>query len=313
MKDITTFFISDKEVLCLGKPYVLGKLLIDFLETDLTMYEAERVRIKNVIDSNDESTMKLFTKDLTAPTIMKRGYGGLDYMLLNISEDMTLKEKYAVYAIYKALILVNHVYFRVIDYSSISKFNHIELLKAFDLLSLQNEYKEAMEKCLLKDTSDKTPIKKYLDYKPNITGRAEVLFEISEDMNLYEVFVASDISSVLYIEFMKMIQNNICVVRCENCQKLFIPETKGNYDVKYCSEKACRQSGAVNAFKKKIKNNPVYGEYEKAYKRYYAQKRKGIVTQEWFDEWVKNASKLKKEALQGNLSFDEFKEQISKK
>ena len=68
---------------------------------------------------------------------------------------------------------------------------------------------------------------------------------------------------------------------------------------------------SLKDFKDKVKNNPVYNEYEKVYKRFYARKRKGLITQEQFVIWVKKSSKTKKEALKGNLSFDEFKTIIS--
>ncbi len=316
MTEKTTFSISEKEVLCLGKSYVLGQLFIDFLELDLTAYEAERLKIESIIKNNDETAMKEYTKDLKIPKKMQRGYSGIDYMLLNISEDMELELKYTIYAIYKALFLVDHVYFSVIDYSAMSKLNSKEILKAFDLVSLQSNYKDAMEKCLLKDTTEQTPIQRYRDNKISVEGKAEVLFEISEAMTLYEVYIASNISSLLYVEFMKMVQNSVFVAICENCGRYFI--IKGKYDMKYCDRiakgdtRTCQEIGAINSFKNKIKNDPVYREYEKAYKRYYAQKRKGVITQEQFDNWVKTASKTKKEALKGNLSFDDFKDLISK-
>lgn len=316
MTEKTTFSISEKEVLCLGKSYVLGQLFVDFLELDLTAYEAERLKIESIIKNNDETAMKEYTKDLKIPKKMQRGYSGLDYILLNITEDMSLELKYTIYAIYKALFLVDHVYFRVIDYSDMSKLNSKEILKAFDLVSLQSNYKDAMKKCLLKDTTENTPVQRYIDHKISVEGKAEVLFEISEAMTLYEVYTASNISSLLYVEFMKMVQNSVFVAKCENCGRYFA--VKGKYDMKYCDRiakgdtRTCQEIGAINSFKNKIKNDPVYGEYEKAYKRYYAQKRKGVITQEQFDNWAKNASKTKKEALKGNLSFDDFKDLISK-
>ena len=126
--------------------------------------------------------------------------------------------------------------------------------------------------------------------------------------------MASKISSLLYIEFMKMIQNNVSVSVCENCGKYFIP--KGNYDMKYCErevngEKVCQKIGAVITFKKKVRKNPIYGEYEKVYKRFYARKRKGLVSQSQFNDWLKKASKLKKDALKGILSTDDFIQLIS--
>ncbi|MBR5614282.1 MAG: hypothetical protein IKW64_03140 [Clostridia bacterium] len=311
MSDKYTISFSGKEVSCLGRTYPLGQLFLDFLELDFSEYETERLNIQGIINENNQEVMKQFT-ELTAKEL-KKGYKGLAYELLDISGENSLEQKYTVYAIYKALLSVDHKYFEVLDYPSISKLNYKELLSVFDLVSLQKRYQQIMKNCLLKDGSDLTAIQRFGNNKEMIGGKAELVFEVSDGI-MYEVFMASDISSLLYIEFMKMIQNNASVSVCENCGKYFIP--KGNYDMKYCErevngEKVCQKIGAVKSFKDKVKNNPVYNEYEKVYKRFYARKRKGLVTQNQFDDWVKKASKLKKDALKGILSYDDFKQLIA--
>lgn len=214
---------------------------------------------------------------------------------------------------YKATFNIEHDYLQILDYGAMSKLNSGELLEVFDLVLLQNKYKEAMEHCLLKNDSNLTATQRLASYGNKIDGKAELLFDISDDIALYEVYTGSNLSSLLYIEFMKIVQNNVLVSVCENCGKYFVP--KGNYDMKYCDRiqadnKSCQEIGAVKSFKNKLKENPIYGEYEKAYKRFYARKHKGQVTQEQFDAWMKKATKLKKEALDGRLSKSKFKEQI---
>ncbi len=311
MSDVYTISFSEKEVDCLGKIYPLGQLFIDFLELDLSEYEAKRLNIMETLKENNEEFMQSFTK-LSAKEL-KRGFKGLAFEQLGITDDMSLENKYTVYAIYKALLPIEHKYFNILNYPSLSSFATDEVLERFDLVSLQKRYKEAMKKCFLKDGSDLTSIQRFEMNECSIDGKAELVFEIS-DNTIYEVFMASDISSLLYIEFMRMLQNNVFVSVCENCGRYFIP--KGNYDMKYCEreidgEKICQKVGAVRSFKDKVKNNPIYNEYERVYKRFYARKRKGIVTQDQFDEWVKKASKLKKDALKGILSYDDFKQMIA--
>ncbi len=311
MSDEFTISFSGKSVSYLGRTCLLGQLFIDFLELDLSEYEERRLNIQKILNTDDQETMKKVI-EITSKE-KKRGYKVLTYEHLNISDELSLKEKYAVYAMYKALLCIDHKYFEVVDLKSISQLNYNKIPKVFDLVSLQKSYRQAMEKCLLKDGSDLTTIQRFAKNKEMIDGKAELIFEVSDGI-MYEVFMASDISSLLYIEFMKMVQNNVSVSVCENCGKYFIP--KGNYDMKYCErevngEKVCQKIGAVKSFKDKVKNNPVYNEYEKVYKRFYARKRKGLVTQSQFDDWVKKASKLKKDALKGILSYGEFKNKIS--
>lgn len=311
MSDVYTISFSEKEVNCFGRLYPLGQLFIDFLELDLSEYEAKRLKIMETLKENNEELMESIT-NLSAKEL-KRGFKGLSFEQLGITDDMTLKHKYTVYAIYKALLPIEHKYFSVLNYPSLTNFAIDEVLKRFDLVSLQKRYKEAMEKCLLKDNTDLTAIQRFRECECAIEGKAELVFEVSDDV-MYEVFMASDISSLLYIEFMRMLQNNVFVSKCAKCQRYFIP--KGNYDMKYCERevdgvKVCQKLGAVITFKDKVRKNPIYNEYERVYKRFYARKRKGLMSQKQFDEWLKKASKLKKDALEGILSVDDFKQIIA--
>ena len=84
--------------------------------------------------------------------------------------------------------------------------------------------------------------------------------------------------SPLYIT--KIIQNNFTINKCENCGRLFIPTTtsnnpnqKGRNDQKYCNNlyldtgKTCKEIGALNKQKEKIKNSLILKEYTREYKR----------------------------------------------
>lgn len=305
--------ISGKEMFYLGAKHPLGESFVDFLELDLTAYEKKRLNIKTVLENNDVETMKEFTKNLKPPKNFQRGFGGLLYDLLKITENMSLERKYVVLAIYKALQQIEHVYIEIIDFSEMCRIHSEILLELFDLLSYQKEYKDAMVHCLFNDNTKQNAVMRLKKYEGKITGKAEVEFIIDGE-TLSEVYTASGITSLLYVEFMKMVQNDVSVRECQKCHKNFV--VKGKYDMKYCErevngEKVCQKNGAIETFKNKVRGNDIYKEYEKVYKRFYARKRRRAITQEQFDAWLKKATKLKKDALKGNLSDDEFKTQIS--
>ena len=86
-----------------------------------------------------------------------------------------------------------------------------------------------MEKCILKNDLNTSSIHRLKKYDTFLHGRAELMFRIYNN-TMHEVFISSDVSSLLYVEFMKMIQNNVSVGVCENCGKYFI--VKGKYDMK---------------------------------------------------------------------------------
>ena len=88
----------------------------------------------------------------------------------------------------------------------------------------------AVNACLLKqDENEKfNPLERYLNYSRELNGKAEIVYTVSDDLTLCEEYIDSDISSLLYLEFMKMLQYNIFVRKCENCGRLFA--VKGNYN-----------------------------------------------------------------------------------
>ena len=315
----------NKKVIINGKTEDLGKLFLDFLELDLTKYNRQWGKINDVLTIASATNKKIMEEAVPPSTNATRGVGREVAIIngktnrsfseqLNIG-NMSLKDKYAIIALYKALGKIPHPYFSILDYSSATKFHYKEMLEFFNLVEIQNAYKSAMNACLLKseEYKDLSSIERFGKSRLLIEGKAEVLFEVSENMTLNEVYIASDVSSFLYVEFMKMIQNNVLVGICENCGNYFLQ--LGNYDMKYCdrkqsSGKSCQEVGAFNSFKVKVKTNPIYTEYEKVYKRYFARKRKGLISEKEFKEWSENASKIKKEAVNGNLSLAELLEQI---
>ena len=321
----------NKKVIINGKTEDLGKLFLDFLELDLAKYNRQWEKINDVLTIDNVPNKKIMEEAVPPNTNRIRGVGR-EMPIINgknnrinrpFSEqlptnlgNMPLKDKYATIALHKALGKIQHPYFDILDYNSVTKFDYKEMLELFNLVEIQNNYKSAMNDCLLKPEKYKilSPVERLEKSRLLIKGKAEVLFEISENMTLNEVYIAFDVSSFLYVEFMKMIQNNVLVGICKNCGNYFLQ--LGNYDMKYCNreplggEKSCQEIGAFNSFKEKVKTDPIYTEYEKVYKRYFARKRKGLISEENFKAWSENASKLKKEAINGNLSLVELLEQI---
>ena len=224
----------NKKVIINGKTEDLGKLFLDFLELDLAKYNRQWEKIKDVLTIASATNKKIMEEAVPPSTNATRGVGREVSVIngktnrsfseqLNLG-NMSLKDKYAIIALYKTLGKIQHPYFSILDYSSATKFHYKEMLKFFNLVEIQNAYKSAMNKCLLKSEEHKnsSSVERLGKARLLIEGRAEVLFEISENMTLNEVYIASDVSSFLYVEFMKMIQNNVLVGICKNCGNYFL-------------------------------------------------------------------------------------------
>lgn len=135
-----------------------------------------------------------------------------------------------------------------------------------------------------------------------------------------EVYELQNTEEQIRFELFKVIQNNFTINKCENCGRLFIPSTtsnnpnqKGRNDQKYCNNlyldtgKTCREIGALNKQKEKVKNSLILKEYNREYKRmhglhYNHTKR---FKEKQFKEWSQKARELRDNYNDGQI--EEFK------
>lgn len=153
----------------------------------------------------------------------------------------------------------------------------------------------------------------------------EELINVMHTKNIYveEVYEINNCEEQIKFELFKVIQNNFVINKCENCGKLFIPITssnnpnqKGRNDQKYCNNvykdtgKSCREIGAINKRKEKVKNSLILQEYNREYKRIHSlhynhpQKYK----EKKFKDWSKKARKLRDSCTDEQI--EDFKIQL---
>ena len=111
-----------------------------------------------------------------------------------------------------------------------------------------------------------------------------------------------------------MIAGNL-IKRCKCCGKFFAMEP--GYFYEYCSDiapdesvRTCREVGALKSHEEKIKNDPVWAAYRKAYKKYHARVGKGKMSKSEFQIWADGAIVLRDRALSGEVSVGELREQL---
>lgn len=95
-------------------------------------------------------------------------------------------------------------------------------------------------------------------------------------------------------EFESLIEINAKMKRCKRCGKYFL--LKGDYNTDYCDrillgEKlSCKKTIAINNRKKKVQEDLILKEYERAYKRNYARCSNHKMTKEDFRTWTDDAT-----------------------
>lgn len=134
---------------------------------------------------------------------------------------------------------------------------------------------------------------------------------------LYEEIDFAGLLDFLYVDFFKGIMAKHLPKRCRLCSRWFLQEE--GFSFEYCCNPSpnnpaatCREIGSKENFSIKVRTNPVWNIYERAYKKYYAR----ILKKKWdrvqFAEWQSEALSLRDDALDGKISVGEFQERINR-
>ena len=107
----------------------------------------------------------------------------------------------------------------------------------------------------------------------------------------------------VYVEFMKGLQKGFVPKRCANCGRWFLQAPGATFA--YCAGsapgqdgKTCREIGASSSFRSKVENNDVWKVHQRAYKKYFARIRSGLMTKGEFEVWSRQAADLRDAALE---------------
>lgn len=155
----------------------------------------------------------------------------------------------------------------------------------------------------------------------------EKIIEIIKEKHIVaeEVYELENTEEQIRFELFKVIQNNFTINKCENCGRLFIPTTtsnnpnqKGRNDQKYCNNlyldtgKTCKEIGALNKQKEKVKNSLISKEYNREYKRMYGlhYNHTKEFKEKQFKEWSEKARELRDSYMDNQI--EEFKIELKK-
>lgn len=155
----------------------------------------------------------------------------------------------------------------------------------------------------------------------------EKIVEIIKEKHIVaeEVYELQNTEEQIRFELFKVIQNNFTINKCENCGRLFIPSTtsnnpnqKGRNDQKYCNNlylntgKTCREIGALNKQKEKVRNSLILKEYNREYKRMHGlhYNHTKEFKEKQFKEWSQKARELRDSYTDEQI--EEFKIELKK-
>lgn len=236
-----------------------------------------------------------------------------DLLIENLMEKKTdLRERLELISKYSNNSLVRNL-------SVPEKLFLYETKRVFDIHYLNTKPAHA----LFLDTKFKT---KYIcDTELSFEERrldVEKIVEIIKEKHILaeEVYELQNTEEQIRFELFKVIQNNFTINKCENCGRLFIPSTtsnnpnqKGRNDQKYCNNlyldtgKTCREIGALNKQKEKVKNSLILKEYNREYKRMHGlhYNHTKEFKEKQFKEWSQKARELRDNYTDNRI--EEFK------
>jgi hypothetical protein len=124
------------------------------------------------------------------------------------------------------------------------------------------------------------------------------------------LFEIGSVKDLLRFEFIKMIEHDIFIKKCKNCERFFIPRRR--IDTEYCDRiwgagpRKCSEIGATLRYEKKVSENPILDAHKKAYRRFNSRARTGKMTNAEFLQWAEAAAQKRDDCLAGNLPLDDF-------
>ena len=135
-------------------------------------------------------------------------------------------------------------------------------------------------------------------------------YGVVKEPEIVELYSINFLPDLCRFEFIKMIEHNIFIRKCKNCDHFFIP--RGRADTEYCNRqyketgRRCNEIGAMIRYERNVAENPILTAHKKAYRRFNSRVRNKKMTQTEFLQWSNEASKKRDLCLAGELPFDEF-------
>lgn len=114
------------------------------------------------------------------------------------------------------------------------------------------------------------------------------------------------------ISFEFDLEQHYLPIKCGHCGRYFLLES-GKFS-QYCTrpikgneDKVCRDVRFREKYSNKIKSDPIWLIYSRAYKQHYARYLKKKMSQAEFWKWADYALELRQKALDGKLDLEEYK------
>ena len=138
-----------------------------------------------------------------------------------------------------------------------------------------------------------------------------VCYELVEQGNFTDVLHPDDVYDLIDYSVTECVKRQLRMKVCERCGRWF---AMSRNTAEYCNlpvdgkrGRSCREVAAMEKWTESRKDDTIFKEYRREYKRRFAWIRAGRITAEEFYQWSEQARLREADCEKGGTSFEEFK------
>ena len=135
-------------------------------------------------------------------------------------------------------------------------------------------------------------------------------FEVIDRKVFAEVLYPNDIYDLIDFHVRECVKREVKMRVCKNCLRYFAVTRKASteYCDRVCDSKGrtCREIGAINTWTQSKRDDEVFKEYRREYKKRFARINAGKLTKSAFYAWSEEARRKKEDCDNGVITAEEF-------
>lgn len=148
---------------------------------------------------------------------------------------------------------------------------------------------------------------------PEVNDKIRISFDqrIDEiDGKFIKVYTPKTCEEMIYYFCARLLTETPLIQQCKLCGNFFIPEPR---NVEYCDRfykdtgRRCNEIGAQVIFKERRQKDEIGRLYDVLYRRFVGRVQRGTIPRSTFDIWAKKAKEAKRQAKQGDITFETYK------
>ena len=228
-----------------------------------------------------------------------------------------------------------HVYFELLRLSWLEKLDAVDSTAPRDYQDLlphkkishlcsnidtmQKQIKSLIARALDVDGKKKSVSEKMVEYY-NAEGNdtlntfqfqpQPMSFEVINSKVFAEVLYPNDIYDLIDFHVRECVKREVKMRVCKNCLRYFAVTRKASteYCDRVCDSKGrtCREIGAINTWTQSKRDDEVFKEYRREYKKRFARINAGKLTKSAFYAWSEEARRKKEDCDSGLITAEEF-------